>query len=73
MNERVKGTIRKWKDENGYGFAAVNGGKDIFVHITAVTNAPEGQNALEVGQAVEFEVIPGRKEGQFQAANVVVL
>ena len=48
----MKGTVKVWK--GGFGFIAPEeGDKDVFVHISAL---PEGTEALEPGQAVEFEV-----------------
>ena len=72
MNERIKGKVRTWK-EQGYGFLGADGQRDIFVHFTSVENMPEGESSLEPGTDVEFEIVPGKKEGQMQAANVVIL
>ena len=32
MSERVTGTVKWFNDAKGYGFLAVEGGKDVFVH-----------------------------------------
>ncbi|TLS53390.1 cold-shock protein [Paenibacillus antri] len=52
-----KGYIRKWKNENGYGFIAGADGRDYFVHARDV-NA-DGWIVLELGQQVEFDPAQG--------------
>ena len=60
------GTV-KWFDPNrGYGFIRSEQGEDVFVHISAVEAS--GLQALEEGQAVEFDIEQGRKG--LQAANL---
>jgi len=57
----------KWFDERkGFGFITPESGEDLFVHHSSIQQ--EGFKTLEDGEAVEFEVAPGRK-GQ-QAVNV---
>jgi CspA family cold shock protein len=53
----------KWfNDAKGYGFIEQEGGRDIFVHYTAITG--EGFKSLNEGQKVEFEIIEGAKGPQ---------
>ena len=60
----------KWfSDQKGYGFIAVEGGKDVFVNHTAIQG--EGFKTLSEGQRVSFDITTGPK-GE-QAANVVKL
>ena len=62
-----KGTVKWFNAEKGYGFSEGEGGKDGFVHFSAITM--EGYKTLQEGEAVEFDVIDGAKGPQ--AANVV--
>ena len=63
------GTVKWFNNEKGYGFIAVDGGQDVFVHYSAIGGS--GYRSLQEGQAVEFDVAPGRK-GE-EAQNVRVL
>ncbi len=53
------GTVKFFNNEKGYGFISREGDSDLFVHYSNI--AGEGYRSLEEGQAVEFEVGPGRK------------
>jgi CspA family cold shock protein len=53
------GTVKWFNPTKGFGFIQPdNGGKDVFVHISAVQQA--GMESLEEGQRIEFQVKPGR-------------
>jgi len=60
----------KWfNSTKGYGFIAPHGGgKDVFVHISAVERA--GFNSLNEGQVVEFEEVSNR--GKTSAENLKI-
>ena len=66
----AKGTVKWFNPTKGYGFIqpAGGGGKDIFVHISAVERA--GLSTLNEGQTVEFEVVSNR--GKESAENLKV-
>lgn len=66
MAERIIGTVKWFNTTKGYGFISREGGKDVFVHYSAI--AGEGFRNLEEGQQVEFE-IEDTPRGP-QAANV---
>lgn len=53
------GTVKFFNNEKGYGFISRDDGDDVFVHYSNIGG--EGYKSLEEGQAVEFEVGPGRK------------
>jgi CspA family cold shock protein len=64
------GTVKWFNDAKGYGFIApADGGKDVFVHYTAVTG--EGFKTLAEGAQVEFEVEQGEKGPQAQNVTIV--
>jgi len=61
------GTVKWFNDAEGYGFIAPSeGGKDVFVHATAIQGS--GRRTLVEGQTVTFEVEQGPKGPQ--ATNV---
>ncbi len=65
------GTVKWFNPTKGYGFIEPNdGGKDAFVHISAVERA--GLQSLREGQKVQYELVPGRN-GKASAENLVVL
>lgn len=65
------GTVKWFNSEKGYGFIAPDeGGKDVFVHITAVQAA--GLDGLKDNQKVSYEIQEGR-DGRSSAANLQVL
>ncbi len=65
----VKGTVKWFNNQKGYGFISPESGKDVFVHHSEIQG--EGYKSLDEGQAVEFEITQGPK-GE-QAKNVVKL
>lgn len=65
----MKGTVKWFNAEKGYGFISVEGGEDVFVHFSAIQE--EGFKSLEEGQAVEFDITEGNRGPQ--ATNVTKL
>ncbi|MFF0829450.1 cold-shock protein [Brevibacillus sp. NPDC003359] len=63
------GTVKWFNAEKGYGFLAVEGGNDVFVHFSAIQG--DGFKTLEEGQRVEFNVVEGNRGPQ--AENVTKL
>ncbi len=69
MSERFQGTVKWFNATKGYGFIEYEGGKDVFVHYSAIQ--ADGYRSLNEGQQVEFSIEQGDK-GPY-AANVVSL
>ena len=65
----MKGTVKWFNGQKGFGFIQPDGGgKDVFVHISAVERA--GMQNLNEGQKIEFEVVADRKTGKSSADNL---
>jgi cold shock protein len=62
----VQGKVKWFNDAKGFGFLEHEGGKDVFVHFSALKG--EGFKSLSEGEKVEFEITDGPKGPQ--AANV---
>jgi CspA family cold shock protein len=61
------GTVKWFNSQKGYGFIQPqDGGKDVFVHISAVERA--GLGTLNEGQKVRYEI--ARDRGKEAAANL---
>lgn len=65
----MRGTVKWFNNQKGYGFICDEDGNDVFVHYSGLVM--EGFKTLEEGAEVEFEVVNGTKGPQ--AANVVKL
>jgi cold shock protein len=65
----VEGTVKWFNSEKGYGFIAVDGGEDVFVHFSAISM--DGYKTLSDGQRVEFEIATGQKGPQAEGVRVV--
>ena len=65
----ASGTVKWFNSMKGYGFIQPqSGGKDVFVHISAVESA--GLSTLNEGQQLEYEVVSDR--GKESAGNLKV-
>jgi cold shock protein len=63
----ASGTVKWFNSQKGYGFIQpTGGGRDVFVHISAVERA--GLSSLNEGQQVEFEIEDNR--GKSSAVNL---
>jgi len=64
-----KGTVKWFNSQKGYGFIQPqSGGKDVFVHISAVERA--GLSGLNEGQVIEYEEVANK--GKTSAENLKV-
>jgi cold shock protein len=66
----TRGTVKFFNDQKGFGVIQPDdGGKDVFVHISAVERA--GMRALNEGQKIAFDVVVDRKNpGKSSADNL---
>ena len=65
------GIVKWFNPAKGFGFIEPeDGGKDAFVHISAVERA--GLSGLREGQKIQYELVPG-KDGKSSAENLVAL
>jgi CspA family cold shock protein len=63
------GTVKWFNAEKGYGFIAIDGRDDVFVHYSAIQG--DGYRSLDEGQRVEFDIAPGRKGEEAQNVRAV--
>jgi CspA family cold shock protein len=58
------GTVKFFNADKGFGFISRENGADVFVHFSQINAS--GYKSLQEGQAVEFDVAPGRKGEEAQ-------
>ena len=63
------GTVKFFNAEKGYGFISRESGDDVFVHYSNIQ--ADGYKSLDEGQAVEFDVAPGRKGEEAQNVRII--
>jgi CspA family cold shock protein len=63
------GTVKWFNGQKGFGFIQPDdGGKDVFVHISAVERA--GMSSLNEGQKLSYEIVADRRSGKSSADNL---
>ncbi len=55
----MKGKVKWFNAEKGYGFIVAEDGKDIFVHFSSIVS--DGYKTLNEGEEVTFEVVEGER------------
>ncbi len=72
MSEKMTGSVKWFNAGKGFGFITPeNGGKDVFVHFSAIQSRNNDYKSLDEGQRVEFSIEAGPKGPS--AANVVAI
>jgi cold shock protein len=69
MATRVRGVVKWFNGEKGYGFITPEEGADLFVHYSAIQS--NGYRSLNEGDKVEFEITEGKKGKQ--ASDVTII
>ena len=64
----MKGTVKWFNAQKGFGFIQPESGKDVFVHISAVERA--GLGTLNEGQTVTFDIVTNQRNGKSAAENL---
>ena len=68
----ANGTVKWFNNQKGFGFIQPDdGGKDVFVHISALERA--GMQSLNEGQKISFEVVADRRTGKSAADRLSAL
>ncbi len=66
----LDGAVKWFEPEKGYGFISPDGGgKDVFIHITALRRS--GVTALDPGQRVRVEVVDGKKGQEAERVTLI--
>jgi CspA family cold shock protein len=65
----MKGTVKWFNAEKGFGFITTEEGNDVFAHFSQINK--EGFKTLEEGQEVSFNVVEGAKG--LQAENIEIV
>ena len=68
-DQQETGTVKWYNDQKGYGFIQPdNGGKDVFVHVSAVERA--GMRGLNEGQKISYALETDKRSGKQSAGNL---
>ena len=67
--DKVTGTVKWFNNDKGYGFISREGGKDVFVHFSAIEGG--GFRSLQENDQVEFVVEEGPKGPQATQVRVL--
>ena len=65
----MQGKVKFFDEGRGFCFISRDGGEDVFVHVSNLQ--PGGPAVLVEGQAVEFDIGPGRKSDEAKNVRVI--
>lgn len=65
----MRGTVKWFNAEKGYGFITTEEGSDVFAHFSQINK--EGFKTLDEGQEVEFDVVEAEKGLQAESISIV--
>ena len=65
----MKGKVKWFNANKGFGFIEQEGGEDVFVHFSAIQTT--GYKSLEEGQMVEFDVTQGNRGQQAEHVKII--
>jgi CspA family cold shock protein len=65
----AQGTVKWFNADKGYGFVEVDGGKDVFVHYSAIHG--DGYRSLDQGQRVEFDITQSDRGPQAESVRLL--
>lgn len=69
MSERIKGTVKWFNGEKGYGFITQENGPDLFAHYSEIQDS--GFRSLNEGDKVEFTITEGKKGKQASSIKIL--
>ncbi len=68
-DDSISGSVKWFNEEKGFGFIEQEGGKDVFVHYSAINGS--GRRSLYEGQKVTMNVTQGQKGPQAENVSIV--
>lgn len=69
-DSRVRGKVKWFSAQKGYGFIRLDNDQEVFVHHTSII--ADGFRSLEQGDEVSFIMEEAKQPGKFQAVDVRV-
>lgn len=70
---KLRGIVKWFADDKGYGFITQRGKPDTFVHFTGIDNTTGTRRTLMAGQIVEFYIEEDKQTGKQHAVGVTIV